>query len=99
MLNDLLIDYLWVVEINSSLAQRGINFVKHVSVCVCGGGGGGGGEERGWRSGGAWFRFRPLVFKIFHGFAGAGVAGEGVLRPQTQLYSYIVRFYSFKLDT
>ena len=40
-----------MVEINSSLAQRGINFVRHVSVCVLGGGGGGGEggrvEERG----------------------------------------------------
>ena len=57
---------------------------------------GGGGE----RSGGSWFRFRPLVFKKFHGFARGGEgAGEGVLRPQTQLYFYIGRFYSFKFDT
>ena len=37
--------------------------------------------------------------KNFRLRGGGGVAGEGVLRPQTQLYSYIVRFYSFKLDT
>ena len=39
--------------------------------------GGGGGGRRGWSSGGAWFRFRPLDLKKIHGFAGGRRGGRG----------------------
>ena len=61
---------------------------------MCGGGGGGGrgGVGGGGGSGSAWFGFLSL------GFIKMSQLQVVVLRPQTQLYSYIVRFYPFKPD-